>query len=74
MIVDAQFVYTGGPYTEFRGYVFAHNNPTRIKDAATLDAILKRPDFRRVEESASEVRPVLHVPAKRGWPLGKPRK
>ena len=80
MIVDAQFVYTAGPYAEFRGYVFANGNPAHIRDKATLDALLKRPDFKRIEheevkrqETAEEVlRPMLT--AKRGWPLGKPRK
>ena len=95
MIVDAQFIYTGGLYTEFRGYVFANGKPARIRDGATLEALLHRPDFKRVDHeeegkdahadegqnAAEEVldvlasaRPVLHVPAKRGWPLGRPRK
>ena len=80
MIVDAKFVYTGGHYAEFRGYVFANGNPAHIKDGATLEALLKRPDFKRIDneeiqrkETAEEVlRPVLT--AKRGWPLGRPRK
>lgn len=83
MIVDAKFIYRGGKYIEFRGYPFANYQPTRIRDGATLEALLKRPDFERVaddekgqrEASTQEVltqRPVLH--AKRGWPLGKPRK
>ena len=90
MIVDAKFIYTAGPYAEFRGYVFANGKPARIRDGATLEAILKRPDFKRIddeekvqdaderqnatEEVLASARPVLHVSAKRGWPLGRPRK
>jgi len=83
MIVDAMFVYTQGPYIEVRGYPFVNGQPTRIRDGATLAALSKRPDFKRIDDeevkeqaTAEEVlgveRPVLH--AKRGWPLGKPRK
>ena len=74
MIVDEKFIYTGGNYKEFRGYVFVNGNPTQIKDGATLEALLKREDFKRAEEEpeGSAPRPILR--AKRGWPLGKPRK
>lgn len=83
--MNAQFVYTKGPYHEFRGYVFANGKPACIRDRATLEALSTHPDFRRIDEevkrkeTAEEVlnaqkREVLHVPAKRGWPLGKARK
>lgn len=77
--MNEQFVYTKGPYREFMGYVFANGMPALIRDRATLEALSKHPDFRRIDEeaqgkeTAKEVlRPVLTT--KRGWPLGKPRK
>ena len=45
-----RFEYTGGKYTEFRGYVFAFGHPTTITDKATEEALSKRVDFRRVED------------------------
>ena len=78
-----KYVFTEGPYREFRGYVFANGKPVTITDRGTLEAIQKDNSFRRFEdgegqrkETAEEVlteRPVLHV-AKRGWPAGRPRK
>lgn len=41
-----KYIYTGGPYTEFRGYVFINGKPTTISDRGTLEAIAKRPDFK----------------------------
>lgn len=77
-----KYVFTEGPYREFRGYVFANGNPVTITDRGTLEAIQKDHSFRRYDEeiqrqeAPEEVlteRPVLHV-AKRGWPAGRPRK
>ena len=54
-----RYVYTG-VYREFRGYVFAHGNPTTVTDRATLEALEKDPTFRKVEEDPPlPVRPVL---------------
>ena len=51
-----KFIYTGGPYTEFRGYVFVNGKPTTISDRATLDALALRQDFKQyVEPVASPV-------------------
>ena len=84
-----KFVYTEGPYREFRGHVFALGKPVTIQDRATEEALINNPSFRRIDdekeqrplpavaqEEVTEVmhRPILHVPAKRGWPLGRPRK
>ena len=76
-----KYVYEG-QYKEFRGHVFANGKPVTITDRGTLEAIEKNISFRRYDEeierqeTTEEVltaRPVLHV-AKRGWPLGNPRK
>ena len=45
-----KYVYTGGPYIEFRGYVFAHGKPTTILDKGTLLALAKRLDFKEVKD------------------------
>ena len=56
-----KFVYTGGKYREFRGYVFANGNPTTVTDRGTLEAIAKDPTFRKVDEEPvpPPARPVL---------------
>ncbi len=71
-----QFVYMGGLYREFRGYVFANMRPVTITDRATLEAVEKDKSFRRVEDEkvketpAPQARPILTL--KRG--PGRPRK
>ena len=37
-------------YTQFMGRVFFNGNAVDITDKATLEAIQKRPDFRRLED------------------------
>ncbi len=39
-----------GPYREFMGRVFAYGKPVEINDKATMEAIEKEPDFRKVED------------------------
>ena len=34
-----KFAYTGGPYKEYRGYVFANGNPAEVTDKATIEAL-----------------------------------
>lgn len=41
-----QYIYKGGPYTEFRGYVFKWGKPTTVTDQGTIDALRKRQDFK----------------------------
>ena len=85
--VPEKFICTKDPYREFRGYVFAYGKPTVVRDRATIGILMTHPDYRRVtdeevqrEETAQEVQrtlppgETLHAPAKRGWPLGRPRK
>jgi hypothetical protein len=50
-----KFVYTGGPYTEFRGYVFAYGKPTTVLDRGALEAIAKRADFKEWKDEPQEV-------------------
>ena len=58
-----QYVYTEGPYTEFRGYAFVNGKPTTVTDNATLEAIAKRADFKLHEAPkpvpAPAQRPIL---------------
>jgi hypothetical protein len=61
-----KYVYTGGPYTEFRGYVFINGKPTTILDKGTLVAIAARADFKPYVE------PVAVAPARKKLTL--PRK
>jgi hypothetical protein len=72
-----KYVYENGART-FRGYFFWNSKPVEITDRATLAAIQKEDGFRVYEEVEAkpvvQERPVIHLPAKRGWPLGKPRK
>jgi hypothetical protein len=59
-----RYVYTGGPYAEYRGYVFANGQPVEIKDRATLEAIGRLHDFRRYDEEPAPVeapQPALQV-------------
>ena len=46
-----RYVYTGGAYRQFRGYVFANGLPTTVSDRATLEAIAKDPTFRAAEDA-----------------------
>lgn len=64
-----QFVYAKGPYTEFRGYVFAYGKPTTVADRATVDALSIHPDFKRYDPPAQPMpavvrRPILRVKAR----------
>ena len=69
-----KYIYEHGART-FRGYFFWNGKPVDVTDRATLQAIQKEEGFKVVEEEVKPVeRKVLHVPAKRGWPLGRPRK
>lgn len=56
-----EFVYTGGKYREFRGYVFANGKPVVIKDAATVAALERDSTFKRFRD---EERQEATTPAK----------
>lgn len=45
-----KYVYTEGPYKEFRGYQFVNGKPVTILDNGTVEALSKRSDFRRVDD------------------------
>lgn len=45
-----RFVYTAGDYTQFMGRMFAFGKPTEVTDKATIAALLKRKDFRKVDD------------------------
>lgn len=45
-----QYIYTAGPYTEFRGYPFVNGKPTEIRDQGTIDALERRVDFKRFQD------------------------
>lgn len=46
-----KFAYTGGPYKEYRGYVFANGNPAEVTDKATIEALSVNPLYRRIENA-----------------------
>lgn len=45
-----RFIYTAGAYTTFMGRTFAFKKATEVTDKATIEALLKRPDFMRVDD------------------------
>jgi hypothetical protein len=49
--MNEQFIYTGGKYREFRGYVFANGNPVTILDRGALEAIRKDATFKQVDQA-----------------------
>ena len=46
-----KFTYIGGPYKEYRGYVFAYGNPTDVTDKATVEILSVNPLYRRYEDA-----------------------
>lgn len=68
-----RFIYKSGQFTTFMGRMFAFKKPTEVNDKATQEALLKHPDFMRVDdeekktEAAPQVlkRPVLTVGRRR---------
>ena len=76
MIVDQKFVYTGGKYREYRGYVFANGEPVTVRDGATAAALAKMGDFQRVfatKPVAETVAPVV-TPSAQSSVMGAIRK
>ena len=55
-----KFVYQG-MYTQFMGRVFFNWNAVDITDKATLAAIQKRPDFKRVDDEKKDQAPTEKV-------------
>lgn len=51
-----KYIYTGGPYTQFRGYVFAYGKPTTVLDKAAIEAISKRSDFQEEKDEPQKVK------------------
>jgi hypothetical protein len=60
-----RFIYTAGPYTQFMGRTFAFKRATEVTDRATIEALEKHPDFKRVDPE-----PVALAPPP---PAAKPR-
>ncbi len=71
----ARFIYTAGQFTTFRGRMFAFKKATEVSDKATIEALLKRADFMRVDDEPKKAeapaapavlkRPVLSVGKRR---------
>jgi len=63
-----RYIYTGGPYREFRGYVFVGEKPVTITDRGTLLALERMHDFKpceeRHEEEKTEAKTEVLTPAK----------
>jgi hypothetical protein len=64
-----KFVYEG-TYTEFMGRMFAFGREVEVTDRATIAALEKRSDFRKVDQKMQEVLadecPTCHKIVKRG--------
>ena len=63
-----KFVYEG-TYTEFMGRMFAFGNAVEVTDRATIKALEKRSDFRKVQEIQAVLAdecPTCHKIVKRG--------
>ncbi len=52
-----KFIFTAGPYAHFMGRVFAFKKATDVTDRATIAALLKHPDFMRVDEEPKNAAP-----------------
>ena len=48
-----KYVYNG-KYTQFMGRMFAFGNPVEVTDRATIQALEKNPDFRKVEDEKKQ--------------------
>lgn len=51
-----KYVYDGA-YRSFMGRVFAFGHPVEITDKATMEALDKQPDFRKVEDEKVQEAP-----------------
>lgn len=49
-----KFVYTKGDFAQFRGRTFLWGKPTDITEKATIQALLKNPDYRKVDDETKE--------------------
>ena len=49
-----KFVYDGPGARTFRGYFFWNRNPVEVTDRATLAAIEREPEFRRIDEERQD--------------------
>jgi len=49
-----KFIYTAGPFKQYLGRMFAFGNPQEVTDRATIAALEKHPDFRKVEDEKEE--------------------
>lgn len=57
-----KFIYTAGPYTQFMGRTFAFKRATEIEDRATIEALEKHPDFKRVDPEFVQPKKTLTLP------------
>jgi hypothetical protein len=48
-----KYVYNGH-YTTYLGRVFAYGKPVEVNDRATIQALEKHPDFRKIEDGKEE--------------------
>lgn len=46
-----KFIYTQGPYIEYRGYVFCNGKPAEVTDEATIRILRGRVDFKELREA-----------------------
>lgn len=56
-----KFICITEPYRHFRGWLFAFKRPTEVTDKATIQALLKHPDFMRVDDEKKDEAPAEKV-------------
>lgn len=52
-----KFVYTKGDFAQFRGRTFLWGKPTDITEKATIQALLKNPDYKKVDDEEKKAAP-----------------
>jgi hypothetical protein len=60
-----KFIFNGA-YCQYRGYVFAYGKPTDVRDAATILALRRMPNFQEIKDGTQKDKaPTAPVPLKR---------
>lgn len=68
-----KYVYTGGEFRTFRGYMFWGKRPVDILDKGTLEAIRRETDFKQYSEPSPEHFPPVIEPEPEENPQACPK-
>lgn len=61
-----KFICKTEPFRHFRGHLFKYYMPTEITDKATIEALMRHPEFVLAEDKAEEASPIPDVCPKCG--------